>query len=221
MACGPRGSGASVTPRPQVYCPRCETPCIEDADHFAQCARCLFAFCSLCCGSWHPGARCLDEEQRLLVMSRRRARGGAGAKDTAAEMDLVGWGGRSLPLAGAHVCRPGCANAAAVSDAPRPCRRPARCRAPAPLRPARRCSSSRRCGCSRRRQRRAPRARRALRRRRAATRCGGAWGKARGCSAFQTVNATVQGSHRAPASCLDSPGTQLSAPPPSPAPFPR
>jgi len=73
-----------------VYCPRCETPCIEDADHFAQCAKCLFAFCSMCCSSWHPGSECMDEEQRLLIMSRRRARGGAGAKDTRAEMDLVG-----------------------------------------------------------------------------------------------------------------------------------
>jgi hypothetical protein len=43
----------------------------------------------MCCTSWHPGSQCVDEEQRLLIMSRRRARGGAGAKDTKAEMDLV------------------------------------------------------------------------------------------------------------------------------------
>lgn len=50
----------------QVYCPRCETPCIEEtADHFAQCPECLFAFCSLCFGGWHPGERCLDEEQKV------------------------------------------------------------------------------------------------------------------------------------------------------------
>lgn len=45
-----------------VYCPRCEAACIEDKDHCAQCPDCLYAFCSLCGDSWHPGNPCLDEE---------------------------------------------------------------------------------------------------------------------------------------------------------------
>lgn len=72
-----------------VWCPRCECPCIEDPDHFAQCASCLYAFCSMCQDSWHPGTQCMTDEQRVMILERRRARGGAGAKDTRAEMDLV------------------------------------------------------------------------------------------------------------------------------------
>jgi hypothetical protein len=54
-----------------VYCPRCETVCIEDKDHCAQCAKCLYVFCSFCQDSWHPGSECLDPHevrQWLLVV---------------------------------------------------------------------------------------------------------------------------------------------------------
>ena len=57
-----------------VYCPRCEAPVIEDGDgdHCGRCASCMFAFCSLCRESWHPGETCLTPERRLRVLESRR-----------------------------------------------------------------------------------------------------------------------------------------------------
>ena len=56
-----------------VYCPRCSTISIEDADNCAQCSKCFYAFCSLCNESWHPGTKCLDAEAKLELMRQRMA----------------------------------------------------------------------------------------------------------------------------------------------------
>ena len=37
------------------YCPRCSTACIVESDHFAQCPKCYYAFCTECLDAWHPG----------------------------------------------------------------------------------------------------------------------------------------------------------------------
>lgn len=52
-----------------MYCPRCQVACVEDCDHLAQCERCLYAFCSICCDSWHPGTECLDPIEVCIVSS--------------------------------------------------------------------------------------------------------------------------------------------------------
>jgi E3 ubiquitin-protein ligase RNF14 len=62
-----------------VYCPRCNKPTIEDEDNCAQCASCLFVFCSLCNESWHPGSGCVDEETKLAMLKKKME--GAGTKE--------------------------------------------------------------------------------------------------------------------------------------------
>ena len=65
------------------YCPRCETPTIEDAEHLGRCPHCAFAFCALCREGWHPGETCLSPEARLAVLRSREAGGGGGGSSAA------------------------------------------------------------------------------------------------------------------------------------------
>ncbi|CAL8470867.1 g10409 [Coccomyxa elongata] len=65
-----------------LYCPRCSAACVEDSDNCAQCPKCFFAFCGLCCDSWHPGVKCMSAEMKLKVLQERMA----GRKDPATEL---------------------------------------------------------------------------------------------------------------------------------------
>ncbi|KAL2650936.1 hypothetical protein R1flu_019064 [Riccia fluitans] len=72
-----------------VYCPRCETVCIEEEDSFVQCTKCLYTFCSLCRQSWHVGQECMSSESRLRVLQERQKGSKLGEEQRRKEQAMI------------------------------------------------------------------------------------------------------------------------------------
>ncbi|XP_071692938.1 uncharacterized protein [Rutidosis leptorrhynchoides] len=72
-----------------VYCPRCETPCIDDEDQHAQCFKCFYSFCTLCREKRHVGDMCLTPEQNLKVLQERQGSRQMKDKQRQREQDMI------------------------------------------------------------------------------------------------------------------------------------
>nr|KAI8749399.1 E3 ubiquitin-protein ligase RNF14 [Biomphalaria glabrata] len=58
-----------------VYCPRCNSLVIAEAEeelHLAHCTACYFSFCTLCNHGWHQGRECQTDEELLNNMDQHK-----------------------------------------------------------------------------------------------------------------------------------------------------
>ncbi|KAL4570468.1 hypothetical protein LXL04_026123 [Taraxacum kok-saghyz] len=73
-----------------VYCPRCETPCIEDnEDQHAQCSRCFFSFCTLCMDKRHVGVTCLTPDMKIRILQERQSSGQMKEEQRKREKEMI------------------------------------------------------------------------------------------------------------------------------------
>ncbi|CAN0841436.1 E3 ubiquitin-protein ligase RNF14 [Linum grandiflorum] len=72
-----------------VCCPRCETICFEDEDHFAHCYNCFNSFCSICKENRHLGVDCLTPELKMQILQGRLVSSQLNEKQRRAERNKI------------------------------------------------------------------------------------------------------------------------------------